>query len=61
MSNKPIKRHLDMKEKVSLMTGYGPTENKINISHGTKWDQYVRPIGHFKQNGERKGKVLTEL
>lgn len=50
-----------MKEKVSLMTGYGPTENKINISHGTKWDQYVRPIGHFKQNGERKGKVLTEL
>lgn len=50
-----------MKEKVSLMTDYSPIENKISISHGTKQDQYVRPIGHFKQNGERKGEVLTEL
>lgn len=52
MSNKPIKCHLDMKEKISLMTGYGPIENKINISHGTKWDQYVKPIGHFSRMGK---------
>lgn len=50
-----------MKEKVSLMTEYSPIENKISISHGTKRDQYVKPIGHLKQNGERRGKVLTEL
>lgn len=34
------------------MTGYGPIENKINISHGTKWDQYVKPIGHFSRMGK---------
>lgn len=50
-----------MKEKVSSMTGYGPIENKINISLGTKWDQYVRPIGHFKLSGEGRRKMLTEL
>lgn len=56
MSNKPIKCHLDMKEKISLMTGYGPIENKINISHGTNWDQYVKPIGHFSRTGKGEEK-----
>lgn len=36
------------------MTGYGAIENKIYISLGTKQDQYVRPIGHFKQSREER-------